>query len=124
MKHTLGLIAAVAGLGLGSLVGPASAATASPSTTAESTTVHRSQAAGPHIMQKIDRVNVPKCVKFKTNFSGVKDHLYITNKCKSAKRVRVILDNGPDFKCIKIPRGYRAHYTWLYPSKVNKVKGC
>ncbi|MCX4967029.1 hypothetical protein [Streptomyces sp. NBC_00654] len=124
MKRTLGLIAAVAGLGLGSLIGPASAASASPATTAESTTAHRSQAAGPHIMQIVDRVNVPKCVKFKTDFSGATDHLYITNKCKSAKRVRVILDYGPDFKCTKIGKGYRGHYTWPYPSKVNKVKGC
>lgn len=124
MKHTLGLVAAVAGLGLGSLIGPAATATASPGTTAAGTTAHRSQAAGPHIMQNVDRVNVPKCVKFKTNFSGAKDHLYITNKCKKAKHVKVILDHAVDFDCRKISKGNTRHFTWLYPAKVNKVKGC
>ncbi|MGW2328498.1 hypothetical protein ACWC5C_22465 [Streptomyces sp. NPDC001700] len=124
MKQKLGLAVATVCVGMGTLVGPASTAVASPADTGGTTAAQRSQAAGVGIMAHVDRVNVPKCVKFKTNFSGYKDHLYIKNKCKRAKHVKVILDQASDFECRKISKGHTRHYWWSYPAKVNKVKGC
>ncbi|WP_413808547.1 hypothetical protein [Streptomyces sp. OE57] len=131
MQRTFALATGAALLSVGALAAasaPATAASApataasAPATAAARQVTERT--AGSQIMQRVDRVNVPDCVKFKTDFSGATDHLYITNRCEKAKHVKVILDSQADFECQKINADRTEHYWWGWPAKVNKVKGC
>jgi hypothetical protein len=100
---------------------PASADAAPTGAGSRARTVHSTGEAG--VFQSVDRVNLSKCVKIKTNFSGATDHLYITNRCRKARNVKVIVAQHRDFKCQRIKSGWRYTFSWGYPGKIDKVKG-
>ncbi|WP_262702248.1 MULTISPECIES: hypothetical protein [Streptomyces] len=124
MQRTFALATGAALLSVGALAAGSAPATAASSPATSGARQATERTAGSQIMQRVDRVNVPDCVKFKTDFSGATDHLYITNECRKAKHVKVILDSQADFECQKINSGDGEHYWWGWPAKVNKVKGC
>lgn len=97
--------AAIAGAGLLLPAGPASASTADASTAAVA-------------------ASVPTCVDPKLDDSGPIDHLWVTNKCGSTQRVKVIIANGNDFSCVSYSPGERWHFQWSLPGRFDGLSEC
>jgi hypothetical protein len=67
---------------------------------------------------------VPNCVITRLDDSGFFDYLTVTNKCKTAKRIKVMLANRRDFQCLYYARGVSYEYRWRYPGRFDGLKSC
>lgn len=70
------------------------------------------------------KTTVPKCVTWYLDDSGFRDHLWVTNRCQSTQRVKVVIANGNDFSCISYRPGYTHHYWWSYPARLDRLERC
>ena len=68
--------------------------------------------------------SVPRCVTWYLDASGVRDHLWVTNQCKSTQRVKVIIAKGDDFSCVSYRPGDTHHYWWSYPGRFDRLERC
>jgi len=68
--------------------------------------------------------SVPKCVTWRLDSSGFKDHLWVTNQCRSTQRIKVIIAKGDDFSCISYRPGAQWHYEWSYPGRFDRLDRC
>jgi hypothetical protein len=67
---------------------------------------------------------VPSCVLTEVDDDGASDYVIVTNACRSAVRVQVVLDNYPDDACTTIPATESRSFDWFYPGRYDGLKRC
>jgi hypothetical protein len=68
--------------------------------------------------------SVPNCVNWRLDAGGVRDNLWVTNRCGSTQRVKVIIANGNDFSCVSYRPGDQWHFQWGWPSRFDRLERC
>lgn len=67
---------------------------------------------------------VPSCVRFTLQDGGFTDRITLRNKCKRAKRVKVILAHKRDSDCLYLAAGETRYHTWSYPGRFDGLRTC
>ncbi|MFB9468531.1 hypothetical protein ACFFR3_03385 [Nonomuraea salmonea] len=100
-------------LGVASFSTPASATVqASASITTTQPTVTRAQAASASVAAS--RVTAPACIEREVNKK--QKIAWITNTCGKTRKVKVVINNGPDTYCRTLKNHERIYHRWPFGS--------
>lgn len=66
----------------------------------------------------------PVCIKHRLDDNGPTDELLVTNKCKRAWNVKVILERHTDLVCTRIAANRSKTFTWKWPGKFDGIARC
>lgn len=80
--------------------------------------------AGQDIKTAAAAGTAPSCVKALLNDEGFTDHLKVTNNCKTAQRIKVVLAKHDDLACRYFSPGHYWNYEWSYPGRFDRLESC